>query len=152
MAVILLSAFIVPWYSQGHRRTATAQRPHTGTLGRLDRRRGGGSVVLQPTGGRTVENHDSGADQCRSMQRKARQQGWTESDNRQGQGSTALRWIGADRAQQGGAHKGDPVGSGRLASSARRSTGKEHKQTARRAGTDSTRTPQEDEAHCLLCA
>lgn len=29
---------------------------------------------------------------------------------------------------------------------ARRSTGKEHKQTARRAGTDSTRTPQADKA------
>ena len=40
-----------------------------------------------------MENHDSGADQCWSIQRKARQQGWTESDNRQGQGrgSTALR-------------------------------------------------------------
>ena len=43
-----------------------------------------------------------------------RQQGWKESDNRQGQGqgqgqrSTALRWIGADRA-----HKRDPVGSGK---------------------------------------
>lgn len=66
MAVILLSAFIVQWYSQGHRRTATAQRPHTGTLGRLAKRRGGGSVDLQPAGGElrktmTAERISAGA-------------------------------------------------------------------------------------------
>jgi len=82
-----------------------------------------------------------------------RQQDWTESDNRQGQGQgqgqgcAAFQWIGA-----GWAHKRDPVGSGRLANSVIRSTGKEHKQTDRRAGTDSTSTPQEDKAPgFLLC-
>ena len=67
-------------------------------------------------------------------------------------GSTALRWIGADRTQQSGAYKRDPAGSGRLGTLCQKEHGKTHQQTARGAGADSTRTPQADKAAMLpLC-
>lgn len=66
-----------------------------------------------------MESRDSGADQHRNTQEK--------NGNRAGRhrltvratagtrtGSTALRWGGADRTQQSGAHKRDPAGSDRL--------------------------------------
>ena len=62
----------------------------------------------------------------------------------QGQGSTALR----ESEQTGHNRKGHTNGIrsdlADGAHSARRSMGKEHKQTARRAETDSTRTPKAD--------
>ena len=58
-----------------------------------------------------MENHDSGADQHRSIQRKA-QQGWTESDNRQGKGRGAQ--LSGNRSRPGTTGRGTQTGSGRI--------------------------------------
>ena len=104
-----------------------------------------------------MESHDSGADQHRNTQEKNGDRAGRHrltvratADTRTG--STALRWIGADRTQQGGAYKRDQAGTGRLGTLCQKERGKARQQTAKRAGAGSTRKPQADKAVMLpLC-
>lgn len=104
-----------------------------------------------------MESHDSGADQRRSTQEK--------NGDRAGRHRLTVRATAGTRAGSTALRESEQTGHNRKghtngirsdladgAHSARRSMGKEHKQTARRAETDSTRTPKADKVPCLLCA
>lgn len=81
-----------------------------------------------------MESHDSGAESApehrgKNGDRKGRHRLTVRATEGTRTGSTALRWIGADRTQQGGAYKRDPAGTGRLGTLCQEKHWETHQQT-----------------------